>query len=282
MELLKRSITGVLFVILVIFCLLSGQFWFAGLFAIIVMLTLKEYVLLINRLQNVYLSSIWVPFSGLLLFLAFFIYNSGLSNSTVFAPFLLSLIYLFVRELFLKSNNPITNLALSVLGLVYVAFPFSLLTTLAFNIDKVCGPNSYSYLIPITLFIIIWCNDIGAYCVGRTIGKHKLFEHISPNKTWEGSIGGAIFSIAASLILSLSIPNVYGHLPIWAWIGMAVVIVVFGTLGDLVESLLKRSLKIKDSGKILPGHGGLLDRFDSTLIAIPATTVYLMILSFFF
>lgn len=281
MELFKRSLTGVLFVTLVVLCVISGPFWFAGFFAIIVVITLLEYVTIVNKFKNASINPIWISLSGLLLFLAFFTYCLGFRNFVIFVPFLLSMVFIFLRELFLKKTDPINNWALSVFGLVYIAIPFSILSVLAFNTKQGFGPDNYSYLIPLTLFVLIWCNDIGAYCVGRTLGRHKLFERISPNKTWEGSVGGAIFSIAVSLILSVLMPEVYGHLPVWAWAGMALVIVVFGTFGDLTESLMKRKLGIKDSGKILPGHGGLLDRFDSSLMAIPATLAYLMTLSLF-
>jgi phosphatidate cytidylyltransferase len=144
------------------------------------------------------------------------------------------------------------------------------------------GPGTgYSPVVPVTLFIFLWCNDVGAYCTGCTIGKHKLFERISPKKTWEGSIGGAVLTMIAAFLLHGFLPDWYSFMPVWAWIGMALVVVVFGTWGDLIESLMKREMGIKDSGKILPGHGGMLDRFDSALLAIPATVVYLSLIGFY-
>jgi phosphatidate cytidylyltransferase len=145
---------------------------------------------------------------------------------------------------------------------------------LAFIPDKVSGMTEYSFVIPLTLFIFIWANDVGAYFIGCSIGKHKLFERISPKKTWEGSVGGASFTIIAAILLHHFLPMWYGNMSVWIWIGMAFIIILFGTWGDLVESMIKRELQIKDSGKILPGHGGFLDRFDSTLLAIPATVIY--------
>jgi phosphatidate cytidylyltransferase len=122
-------------------------------------------------------------------------------------------------------------------------------------------------------------NDTGAYCVGSLIGRHKLFPRISPGKSWEGSIGGAVVVLAVAAAISIYIDDVMLTLP--QWLGLGFVVVVFGTWGDLVESLFKRTLGIKDSGNILPGHGGMLDRFDSSLLAIPAAVVYLYTLSLF-
>lgn len=123
--------------------------------------------------------------------------------------------------------------------------------------------------------MFIWLSDTGAYCVGSLIGKHRLFERISPKKSWEGSIGGGIVSLASAFVFA----QYFFFLNVWQWMGLALVVVIFGTWGDLTESLLKRQLGIKDSGNILPGHGGMLDRFDSALMAIPAVVVYLMLLS---
>lgn len=151
---------------------------------------------------------------------------------------------------------------------------------LAFDVQ---GPGTgYSPVVPLTLFVFLWCNDVGAYCTGCTIGKHKLFERISPKKTWEGSIGGAVFTMLAAYLLHHFLPDWYSFMPVWVWVGMALVVVLFGTWGDLIESLMKREMGIKDSGKILPGHGGMLDRFDSALLAIPATVVYLSLVGFYF
>lgn len=139
-------------------------------------------------------------------------------------------------------------------------------------------------LVPLCLFIFLWVNDSGAYCTGSLIGKHKLFPRISPGKTWEGSIGGGVLVLIVAGVIGYlanrdqSNPHL---LSIAGWIGLGLVVVVFGTLGDLVESLFKRTLGIKDSGNILPGHGGMLDRFDSSLLAIPAAVIYLYSLTIF-
>ena len=145
--------------------------------------------------------------------------------------------------------------------------PFGLLN----GLGHIIGTDQSIWLLPLAFFIFIWTNDVGAYCVGCTIGRHRLFERISPKKSWEGSIGGAVVTIAAAIVIW----NFFPIFNMWIWIGMAITTVVFGTFGDLAESLIKRELGVKDSGKILPGHGGLLDRFDSTLLAAPMVYAYI-------
>ena len=163
------------------------------------------------------------------------------------------------------------------LSQLYVALPFALLNVLAFQNSPETSSVTYNPILPLSIFVFIWLSDTGAYCVGSLIDKHRLFERISPKKSWEGSIGGGIFSIASSL----GFAHFFPFMPGWQWVGLAIVVVIFGTWGDLTESLMKRQLGIKDSGNILPGHGGMLDRFDSALMAIPAAVVYLYALTMF-
>jgi phosphatidate cytidylyltransferase len=133
------------------------------------------------------------------------------------------------------------------------------------------GHNGYSFVLPLSIFIFIWSNDTGAFCFGCTLGRHKMFERVSPKKTWEGFAGGALVAVVAGYVMSLY----FNIMDMYQWMGMALVVVVFATLGDLIESSMKREMQIKDSGNMLPGHGGILDRFDSTLLAIPAVIIYL-------
>jgi phosphatidate cytidylyltransferase len=150
-----------------------------------------------------------------------------------------------------------------------VAAPLALLNILASTGTE--AGDAYSWILPISVFFFIWCNDTGAFFVGCSIGRHKMFERISPKKTWEGFFGGAAVAIIAGIVFS----RFFAVMNIWQWIGMAATVVAAGTLGDLVESSMKREMEIKDSSNILPGHGGMLDRFDSTLLAIPCVLVYL-------
>ena len=212
------------------------------------------------------------------------IYCSGLTPSAAFVPYLLTVVYLLVSELYLKQTNPINNWAYTMLSQMYIALPFSMINVLAFR-STPDGNVTFEWLLPLSLFIFLWTNDTGAYCSGSLLGRHKLFPRISPGKSWEGSIGGAVFvMIAAAIIYFLNVGQTDGlvaGMPLWQWLGLGLVVVVFGTWGDLVESLFKRTLGIKDSGNILPGHGGMLDRFDSSLMAIPAAVVYLYTLQLF-
>lgn len=159
---------------------------------------------------------------------------------------------------------------------LYIALPFSLLSVLAFRYTA--EGTVYTYIVPLSVFVFLWINDSGAYCCGSLLGRHKLFPRISPGKSWEGSVGGVVFVVIAAVLIShfstMYNMNTLGY-SMAEWIGLGVVVAVFGTWGDLIESLLKRTLGIKDSGSILPGHGGMLDRFDSSLLAIPAAVVYL-------
>jgi len=278
-----RFITGVLFVAIIVAGFLDAT-GMAALFALITGLTIWEYTGLVNDIEGVKVNRFITTLAGVYFFLAMFGFCSGITTSAVFIPYLLSIIYLMISELYLKNENPINSWAYTMLSQMYIALPFSTINVLAFRAVDGSGDVQYSYLLPLSVFILLWCNDTGAYCSGSLFGKHKLFPRISPGKSWEGSIGGEILvMIVAGVIGHLAITNGVNDagLSIPEWVGMGLVIVVFGTWGDLVESLFKRTLGIKDSGNILPGHGGMLDRFDSSLMAFPATVIYLYTLTLF-
>lgn len=282
-NLIIRTITGVLFVAIIVVSFLNS-IAMTLLFALITGLTLWEFCGLVNEQKDVQINKFISTVAGVYLFFAMRAYLSdvGLVHSEVFIPYLLSIIYLLISELYLKNENPVVNWAFTMLGQMYVALPMALLNVLAFR----STPDGvvYSYLAPLCIFIFLWSNDTGAYCFGSLFGKHKLFPRISPAKSWEGSIGGGIFVIIiAGLIGYFTELNGVNDLKmnIPQWMGLGLTVAVFGTWGDLVESLLKRTFKIKDSGSILPGHGGMLDRFDSSLLAIPASVVYLYTITLF-
>ena len=212
---------------------------------------------------------------GAYLFLALGSFCIGATDARIFLPYLFLLLYVMITELYLKKANPLGNWAFSMLSQLYIALPFALLNILAYHNSPENSSVTYNPILPLSIFVFIWLSDTGAYCVGSLIGKHRLFERISPKKSWEGSVGGAVFSIASSLIFA----HCYPFFSIAQWAGLAAVVVVFGTWGDLTESLMKRQLGIKDSGNILPGHGGMLDRFDSALMAIPAAVIYIYVLT---
>jgi phosphatidate cytidylyltransferase len=275
-NLLLRTVTGILFVAVLVGCILYSPLAFGLLFTLIAALSVHEFAHLINQHEaGIQVNRSITALGAAYLFLAFMSFCLSNTGSYIFLPYLLLLLYLFITELYLKKKNPVGNWAYSVLSQIYVALPFALLNVLAFHINRTDSTVSYNPILPLSLFIFIWLNDTGAYCIGSLLGKHRLFPRISPKKSWEGSIGGAIVVVIASLVLA----HYYDFLNQWQWIGFSLVVVIFGTWGDLTESLLKRHLGIKDSGHILPGHGGMLDRFDSALLAIPAAVVYLYALS---
>lgn len=271
-----RAITGVLFVAILIGCILYHPLSFGFLFAIIAGFCVFEFATLVNKSEGVAINRALVSLGGGYLFLAFMGFCMDVADFSLFVPYLALLIYLMVSELYLKKENPVHNWAYTMLSQMYVALPFALLNILAFQYNVADNAIDYSPILPLSVFVFTWLNDTGAYCVGVLFGKHRLFERISPKKSWEGSIGGAVFAIASAFAFAHFFPV----LTTLHWVGLAIVIVVFGTWGDLTESLFKRHLGIKDSGSILPGHGGMLDRFDSILIAVPASVIYLFAISF--
>ena len=277
-----RTITGVLFVAVLVCSFLRPQAMVL-LFALITGLTIWEFTGLVNERENVTVNRLISAVAGVYFFFAVAGFSSDLTPSAVFIPYLVSIIYLMVAELYLKNEDPIHSWAYTMMAQIYIALPFSLLNTLAFHLAPQ-GYVAYDALLPLSVFVFLWMNDTGAYLCGSLLGKHKLFPRISPGKSWEGSIGGGILVIAvAVLVWYLADQYQLNQLGLSAveWAGLGLTVVIFGTWGDLVESLFKRTLGIKDSGNILPGHGGMLDRFDSSLLAIPAAVVYLYTIMLF-
>ena len=273
-----RTITGIIFVTAIVVSFLNPRAMVL-LFSIVTGLTVWEFCGLVNERDGVKVNRFICTVAAVYLFYAMAGFNSGLTPSTVFIPYLVSIVYLLVAELYLKEKDPVNDWAYTMLSQLYIALPFSLLNVLAFRYDGT--EVRYDYVLPLSIFVCLWLNDSGAYCFGSLFGRHKLFPRISPGKSWEGSIGGGLLVVVAAVAFALiSEANGFptGYAP-WQWAGLGLTVVVFGTWGDLVESLFKRTLGIKDSGNILPGHGGMLDRFDSSLLAIPAAVIYLFTLT---
>jgi phosphatidate cytidylyltransferase len=276
-----RTITGVIFVAAIVASFLRPEAMVL-LFSIITGMSIWEFTGLVNEREHVTVNRFICTVAGVYLFYAMTYFCSdiyaGVAKSVVFIPYLVTVIYLLIAELYLRQDDPVQDWAYTMLSQMYIALPFSLLNVLAFTANS-SGIVAFNTLLPLSVFVFLWVNDTGAYCVGSLLGRHKLFPRISPGKSWEGSVGGALFVMAAAWAISFFLDDVM--LNLYQWLGLGLVVVVFGTWGDLVESLFKRTLGIKDSGNILPGHGGMLDRFDSSLLAIPAAVVYLYTLSLF-
>ena len=277
-----RTITGVLFVAVLVCSFLRPQAMVL-LFALITGLTIWEFTGLVNEREHVTVNRLISTVAGVYFFFAVAGFSSELTPSAVFIPYLVSIIYMMVAELYLKNDDPIQSWAYTMMAQIYIALPFSLLNTLAFHLAPQ-GYVAYDAILPLSVFVFLWMNDTGAYLCGSLLGKHNLFPRISPGKRWEGSIGGGILVIAVAVLVWYLADqyqlNQLGLTPV-EWAGLGLTVVIFGTWGDLVESLFKRTLGIKDSGNILPGHGGMLDRFDSSLLAIPAAVVYLYTIMLF-
>ena len=274
-----RTITAVFFVAAIVTSFLNPRAM-TLLFSIVTGMTIWEFATLVNERPFITINRFICTVSGVYLFLAMTGYNSGMTPATVFIPYLVSIIYLMVAELYLKAKDPVNNWAYTMFSQLYIALPFSLLNVLAYRSNSY--EIQYTYLMPLSVFAFLWVNDAGAYICGSLLGRHKLFPRISPGKSWEGSIGGGLLVIIVALEIwhftTLYDVNDLG-LNAYEWAGLGLVVVIFGTWGDLIESLFKRTLGIKDSVNILPGHGGMLDRFDSTLMAVPASVVYLYTLT---
>ena len=272
--LLERGITAFVFGAVMLGGIYGGPYTFALLFALITGLCLWEFfeivlsknrsIDLIRRLLGLGLGITPFVLAAVLQLELVINKDAFIAIATLLLfPFIFSA---FIYELYTKSEQPFVNVAYIVLGLSYIGVPFALLEFIAFE-DGFFHPNTV-----FGLLVLTWFNDTGAYVVGSKFGKTPLFPRISPKKTWEGAAGGA----ASAFIGAFLVFTLFGELRLTDWIVLGAIVTVFGNLGDLVESMLKRSVNIKDSGNLLPGHGGLLDRFDAFIFLLPFATAYLL------
>jgi phosphatidate cytidylyltransferase len=266
----QRVITAIFFAIAMIGGIYTHEITFVALFGIISSLCVWEFLTItldntdekfaLRRLLGVSIS-----------FLIYFWAGTGLYSSTI--PLLLVPIFgIFVFELFSKSAQPFQNIGFLLGALVYITLPFVLLC-LTSRLQGALAqlPNDFQPHLAMGLLLLTWANDTFAYLVGSQIGKTPLLPRISPKKTWEGTIGGVVMTMATGFIFY----KIVGILPLKDWLVLAAIIGIFGTMGDLIESMLKRSFGIKDSGTFLPGHGGFLDRFDAFIFHLPFCAAYL-------
>ncbi|WP_207433867.1 phosphatidate cytidylyltransferase [Sabulibacter ruber] len=259
-----RVLAGVIGGAVFIGAIYWNQWTFFLLFLVLTVLGLLEFYRLLSE-KGFFPNEFFGVLAGVSLYgLVFWGSFAELDSKWMFL--LLPVVFLtLVAEMYRKKEQPFVNIGLTLLGVLYIAVPFSLLHLLAFL------PDRYSWQIILGIMFLIWASDTGAYAAGRTFGKNKLFPRISPGKTWEGWVGGVLLSLGVAWLLS----RYFEDLDLVRWLGMAVLVSIFGVLGDLVESMLKRSLGVKDSGTLIPGHGGILDRFDSLILVVPFLVAFL-------
>ncbi len=284
-NLIVRTITGLAFVAVVVACILLHPLAFAILFAAFSGLTTWEFCSLMNKHAGCQVNRFITTVASVYFFFAVWAFNASVAGAEVFIPYLITLVYLLIAELYFKDNNVLLNWAFTFMSQLYIALPLALLNALSFVAIDGTMNVAYSPVFTLSVFIFIWFGDSAAYGFGTWLGRHRLFLRISPKKSWEGTIAAFIMAILVSQVIAFysqdfnATNDLFNRL---GWAGLAIVVVAFGTWGDLVESLIKRKLGIKDSGNILPGHGGMLDRFDSSLLAIPMAVVYIYTVTQFF
>lgn len=286
-NLIQRSITGTIFVAVLVGGIIWHPLSFGFLFLLITVLGLWEFLGLAEKAGAQPLRTYGTLAGALCFTLSFMAKRSD--NNMLLLGIIPLLFIVFFAELYRKKENPFTNIAYTILAVIYVALPFSLWALVIVPIDQdviakfnaaifpqayIAHLLEYRWHLLLGFFILMWTSDTMAYVCGRLFGKHKLFERVSPKKTWEGTIGGGLFALGAAWGISFY----FTDLPLVHWLVIAAIVVVCGNLGDLSESLFKRSIGVKDSGTILPGHGGILDRFDAVLLASPFVATYLLII----
>lgn len=263
---IQRAITGILFVLVVGACFIFGPITYAMMMTCIITLATIEYCRLL-RAGGMNPHFFMALITNIAMFsIGFFACHADLDPRMLLV--VVALIWcMFLVELFSNNANPLNNIALTALGCIYVGVPFALFNLLAFK------SGIYDFRPLIGLFAMVWINDTGAYLCGVSMGRHKLYERISPKKTVEGFVGGVLLTVAASWAACEFMGDYFFHAGMVFSIIAAVIVGIIGTCGDLVESMFKRSVQVKDSGNILPGHGGILDRFDAVMFTAPIVSL---------
>lgn len=271
-NLITRTLAGAVFVSLIIGSILYHPIAVFIVFFAFNGIALFEYTRMFkNQGSQIQTSSVF--FMGSLIYSLIGSYANGWLDAKILYAIIPLVFIFFISSLFQRTEKPFEELGIKVLALIYIAVPFGLFNIVA-NMGMI-GENQAEPILLISFFVLVWSSDTFAYLSGISFGKHRLFERISPKKSWEGSIGGAI----ATMIIAWFIGYYSGIFTPWIWVIIALFIVITATLGDLVESMLKRQTKVKDSGNIMPGHGGILDRFDAAIFSIPFYVFLLYLLA---
>lgn len=267
-----RTITAVVFVIVIIGSVLVSHWAFSILFLIVSVAGYLEFASIV-RTMNSFPSRITGSLMAILTYSVIVLVAFNVLPYNAYYFLLLVPVVICFNELYRQTNSSISNVATSLFGIIWIVVPLALLSGF-FNLIEEIKWREAGLLLG--FFLILWINDSGAYIIGSIFGKHKMLERISPKKTWEGFAGGAMAGFLTAWMISSS----FTELNTYEWLLTAALIIVAGTAGDLTESMFKRNAGIKDSGKILPGHGGILDRFDAVLLAAPAVYILIRLLRF--
>lgn len=263
-KLLTRTLSGLVYVAIIVGCILWGNYPFSCMASLFGAVAVIEFEKITRGLDRKMLPVIALDVAAVMLMPFFGLWIP------IFI-WILVVIARFTIELYLKSDTPLPNLERSAFTMIYIGMPLSAMTFI--------GLTTNLHLV-MAIFIMIWLNDTGAFVTGSLFGRHRLFERISPKKSWEGFWGGFVFNLVAAYIFCEYCSDYFGFgSDVYKWLGLGAIVSVFSTWGDLVESMIKRSLHIKDSGNIIPGHGGILDRIDSLLFVMPVTFVYFILLA---
>lgn len=268
--LIKRALSGIVYVGVIVAGVLGGAWAFTALSAVIVAFAVNEFTTLSGSGVNPAVRLLDVA-GGVLMVCSVSGYCAGaFAAPSVMVPYLIYLIARGVMQLYIVKGNALKQLALSFTGQVYAALPVALMSVIYYVVGT---PH-----LLLGLFVMIWLNDSGAYIVGSRIGRRRLWPRISPKKSWEGFWGGMAFAVIAGVLFGVCGSSYFASLPVWSLAVMGALVSVFATWGDLLESLVKRTVGVKDSGNLIPGHGGILDRIDSLLMVVPSAIVYLIII----
>jgi len=271
-KLVQRGITALFFVAVMLAALYYSAYSLLALFLLITVLGTWEYATLVykypsNKHENPFVHKCWLSTASAMVYLLISAVAVGWLPITQLAWIMPVVLLFFVKELYSTAPQPFARLGLNITGIAYLGVSFALINVLA-HINGSFSPN-----IILGIYAISWLNDTGAYVTGRAIGKTPLFKRVSPNKTWEGTIGGIVFS----LLVTALVVYLFNDFDVYTWYSIAAITIVSSIIGDLIESRLKRSLQVKDSGSLLPGHGGILDRFDAILFSVPWVYTYLIL-----
>lgn len=272
-DILTRAGAGIIYILIILLGIFGGRIFFLVVFGAILGFSLYEYYSMVEKHTSHAISKVFNILMGIIIFVSVFLFLENISVYALPVTVLVYLLILIASAIFILRDDILHGIIHSVFGQIYITLPLSLLLFISYTFQPDPSGNGYDHVLLLALFVFIWINDTAAYFIGSLIGKHKLIVRISPKKSVEGFLAGIFFTLVGSLIFA----RLYPHFPVAHWIGFAVIVSLFATVGDLFESLIKRTCNVKDAGELIPGHGGMLDRIDSLLVAVPAVYLYLIL-----